>query len=263
MYKIQNIRSGRRRPLLYAMVICALAPAGALGQHVHGVIELGVVVEGSTVAVSLDAPLSDVVGFEHAPENDEQLELIRQAAALLSNQDAMFGLPDSASCTISDTSIDGPAYVLEHLAEDAAGAVLSDHDDHDGHEESAEHDHDEHEESAVHDHDEHEEAADHDHDEHEEAAGHDHDEHEESADHDHDGHEESADHEHDDAEQHSEVNANYQWECRSASDLDSLALRFTESFAGVETIEIQILTAAGAQVLTLEGRATSVSLSQP
>ena len=251
MHKISNFRSERRRSLLYAAAICVLAPAGVHAQHVHGVIELGVVVEGGTVALSLNAPLSDVVGFEHAPENDEQLELIRQAAALLSNPDAMFGLPDSASCTSSDTSIDGPAYVLEHLAEDAAGAVLSDHDEH---EESAGHDHDEHEESAAHDHD----------DEHDESAAHDHhDEHEESADHDHDGHEESADHEHDDAEQHSEVNANYEWECGNASDFDSLALRFTESFAGVETIEIQILTAAGAQVLTLEGRATSVSLSRP
>ncbi|MCY3940581.1 MAG: DUF2796 domain-containing protein [Gammaproteobacteria bacterium] len=249
------------------MTICALAPAGALGQHIHGVIELGVVVEGSTVAVSLDAPLSDVVGFEHAPESDEQLERIRQAATMLSNPDAMFGLADSAECAISDTSIDGPAYVLEHLGDDDAGAELSDHDHHDEHEESAAHDHhDEHEESAAHDHDdEHDEPAAHDHhDEHEESADHDHhDEHEESADHDHDGHEESADHEHDDAEQHSEVNANYQWECRSASDLDSLALRFTESFAGVETIEIQILTSAGAQVLTVEGRAKSVSLSRP
>ena len=250
MYKIQNSLSGRRPPLLYAMAICFLVPAGAPAQHVHGVVELGVVVEGGTVAVSLNAPLSDVVGFEHAPENDEQLELVRQAAALLSNPGAMFGLPDSASCTISDTSIDGPSYVLEHLGDDHAGEVLSDH-------------HDEHEEAADHDHDEHEESADHDHDEHDEAADHDHDEHEESAAHDHDEHEEAADHDHGDSEQHAEVNANYEWDCGSASDLDSLALRFTESFAGVETIEIQILTAAGAQVLTLEGRATSVSLSRP
>ena len=40
-------------------------------QHVHGVVQLGVVVEGDVVAVSLEAPLSDVVGFEHAPNNDE------------------------------------------------------------------------------------------------------------------------------------------------------------------------------------------------
>ena len=229
MYKIQNNLSGRRPPLLYALAICFLAPAGAPAQHVHGVIELGVVVEGGTVAVSLDAPLSDVVGFEHAPESDEQLELIRQAAATLGNADAMFGLPDSAGCTISDTSIDGPAYVLEHLADDDAGDVLSDHD----------------------------------HDEHEETGGHDHDEHEESADHDHDEHEESDEHDHGDSEQHSEVSANYEWTCGNASDLESLALRFTESFAGVETIEVQILTAAGAQVLTLEGRPGSVSLPQP
>ena len=241
MYKIQNNPSRRQPPLLYALAICFLAPAGAPAQHVHGVVELGVVVEGGTIAMSLNAPLSDVVGFEHAPESDEQLELIRQAAATLANADAMFGLPDSASCTISDTSIDGPAYVLEHLGDDDAGEVLSDHD----------HDRD----------DPH--GTDHDHDEHDESADHDHDEHEESAAHDHDEHEESDEHDHGDSEQHSEVSANYEWRCANASNLDSFALRFTESFAGVETIEIQILTAAGAQVLTVEGRAPSVSLSQP
>ena len=86
-------------PLLCGMAICGLAPANVAAQHVHGVIELGIVVEGNMVAVSLHAPLSDVVGFEHAPENDEQLELVRQAAAMLSNPDAMFGLADSASCS--------------------------------------------------------------------------------------------------------------------------------------------------------------------
>lgn len=219
------------------LAICGLAPAMAAAQHVHGVIELGVVVEGSTVAVSLNAPLSDVVGFEHAPENDEQLELVRQAAATLANPDAMFGLADSVSCTISKFSIDGPAYVLQHPGKGYAGAVLSDHGEHG-------------------------EEAGHEHDEHGEEAGHDHDEHEEEADHDHDEHEEAADHEHDDSERHAEVNATYEWACGNASDLDSLELRFTESFADVETIEIQILTSAGAQVITAEGRATSVSLSR-
>ena len=252
MKKDKNFRSVRHRPLLYVTAICVLTSASAHAQHVHGVIELGVVVEDGTVAVSLTAPLSDAVGFEHAPESDEQLELIRQAAATLSNPDAMFGLPGSASCTISDTSIDGPAYVMEHIGDDVASAVLSDHDHHDTHDSNGE----------DHDHDEHEEAAGHDHDEHEEAAGHDHEDHDESAAHDHDDHDDSAAHDHDDSEQHAEVSANYQWQCANASELDSLALRFTEGFVGVETIEVQILTSAGAQVLTLEGRATSVSLAQ-
>ena len=213
------------------MAVCGLAPAGVAAQHVHGVVELGVVVEGSTVAVSLNAPLSDVVGFEHAPENDEQLERIRRAAALLANADAMFGLAAAADCRISDTSVDGPAYVMQHLAEDHAGPEDSDHGHHDTHDShGAESGHDEHAEPDSHGHDEHAEP---------------------------DGHG------HDDSEEHAEVNANYEWACGNVSDLESLALRFTESFAGVETIKIQILTSAGARVITAEGRAASVSLSPP
>jgi len=206
------------RPLAYAMAICGLAPASVPAQHVHGVVELGVVVEGGRVAVSLSAPLSDVVGFEHASESDEQLETIREAAAMLSNADAMFGLADSADCRISDTSVEGPGYVVQHLAEDHADSAESDDHHHDTHDsQGIESAHDEHAESAVHD--------------------------------DHD------------SEQHEEINASYEWVCGNVSDLESLDLRFTESFASVETIEIQILTSVGAHVTTAEGRAASVSLS--
>ena len=219
-------------PLLCGMAICGLAPANVVAQHVHGVVELGIVVEGSAVAVSLNAPLSDVVGFEHAPENDEQLELVRQAAAMLSNADAMFGLAGSADCRISGVSVDGPAYVTQHLAEDDAGSAESGHDHHDAH-------------------DSHGNEADHD----------DHDDHADSDDHDHHEHADSHDHDEHDSEQHEEINASYEWECGDASALESLALHFTEGFVGVETIEIQILTSAGARVVTAEGQATSVSLS--
>ena len=210
-------------PLLCAVAICGLSPAKVAAQHVHGVIELGIVVEGDTVAVSLQAPLSDVVGFEHAPENEEQLELVRQAAAMLSNAGAMFGLADSADCRISHTAVDGPAYVTQHFAEDDAGSAESGHDHHDTHEsQGGEADHDDHADSADHD-----------------------------------------DQEDHDSEQHEEINASYEWECGNTAALESLALRFTEGFAGVETIGIQILTSAGARVITAEGRAASVSLSPP
>ena len=215
-------------PVLCAMAIYGLASANVTAQHVHGVVELGIVVEGGMVAVTLNAPLSDVVGFEHAPENDEQLELVRQAAAMLSDPDAMFGLADSASCRISGTSIDGPAYVTQHLAEDNAGPADHDDDHHDTHDShGGEDDHADHDEHA-----------------------------------DHDDHADSGDHDDHDSEQHEEVNASYEWECGNVSALESLALRFTEGFAGVETIEIQILTSAGAQVVTAEGRAASVSLTR-
>lgn len=228
--------------LLCALAIGGLIPAGVPAQHVHGVIELGVVVEGDTVAVSLRAPLDDMVGFEHAPESDEQRESIRQAAAMLSNADAMFGLAGSASCSISDTSVDGPAYVTEHLAGGEAGSAGS----HDGHH----HDSDHHD--ADHDDSEHHDSEHHDSDHHDADHG--------DSDHHDSGHDDA---DHHDSEQHSEVNASYEWACGNVSALDSLALRFTEGFAGVETIEIQILTSAGAQVITADGRAASVSLTPP
>ncbi len=183
-------------PLFLLLSVCGFASQTALAQHVHGVIELGVVVEGDTVAVSLNAPMSDVVGFEHKPDSAEQAEKIEQAASLLANADAMFGLTDSASCQVANTLIDGPDYVEQHLGE---GGARSD-DDH--------HDHDEHE-----------------------------------------------------GEVHSEIVASYEWECGDASKLDALELRFTDGFASVEKVEIQVLTPAGAQVMTKEGRGASIPLS--
>ncbi len=124
-----------------------LTSASALAQHVHGVVQLGVVVEGDTVAVSLTAPLSDVVGFEHEPSGDEQVEKIRQAAALLENADAMFGLPESAKCDVSDVSIEGPPFFRNHLAEKAATETADDHD-HDHHD--SHHSHDSHDSETAH-----------------------------------------------------------------------------------------------------------------
>ena len=213
----RNIRAGTRLPTLCALAVFTLFAVPAPAQHVHGVIELGVVVEDGAVAVSLNAPLSDVVGFEHAPESDEQLDRIRQAAAVLGDANAMFALADSAKCEISAMSIDGPAYLTQHLAEDDAGAAENhghDHDPHDSHDS-------------------------------------------------HSAHDDHAAHDHQESEQHAEVNASYQWACGNVSAVEALGLRFAESFTGIETIEIQILTSAGAHVLTADGRISSVPLSPP
>ena len=133
-------KAGVFRPILYAVVIGGLAPAMASAQHVHGVIELGVVVEGGEVAVSLSAPMHDVVGFEHAPEGDDQIQKVRQAAEVLSSSDEMFGLPVAANCEASHTSIEGPGFVMDYI--DSAHAGHEEHDDHhdDHHSEEVDHD---------------------------------------------------------------------------------------------------------------------------
>ena len=82
------------RPVIGATALLGFYASQAAAQHVHGVIELGVVVDGDALAISLHAPLSDVVGFEHAPNSDEQRAAIEKAASLLSDPEQMFGIPD-------------------------------------------------------------------------------------------------------------------------------------------------------------------------
>ena len=227
-----ELAAGRRQLIaVLGLSIIAWLPSHVSAQHVHGVIDLGVVIEDQTLAVSIDAPLSDVVGFEHAPGNEDQAALLEKAAAILANADAMFGVPESADCNVTSTDVSAPEY-LERLIAGEQGDE-ADHGDH--------HDHD---------HD------DHDHDSH----GNDHENHDhdhESHDHDHDSH----DHDHDHSAEHAEVNATYQWTCRNPSELDAMALSFIDGFLSVETVQVQLLTSDGAQVINLTANDTSLPLA--
>lgn len=54
-----------------------------LGAHVHGVAHLSIAMFGGEIQVELQAPASDIVGFEHKPETQEQKEAIEQAIEVL------------------------------------------------------------------------------------------------------------------------------------------------------------------------------------
>ena len=112
-----------------------VATTQGFAQHVHGVIDLGVVVEGDSLAVSLHAPLSDVVGFERAAETDEEADALREAAALLETADQMFGVPEAAGCKIDDVSLEGPDYLIPEAHDDVHAHEDDHHEEHDDHDE--------------------------------------------------------------------------------------------------------------------------------
>ena len=235
------------------ILIAGLAPFTLQAQHVHGVAELGVVVEGSTLGVTFEAPLADVIGFEHAPENDEQIASIRRAAETLENAGNLFMPAGAANCSVSSQSIDAPDYFLQT----AAG-----HEEGDDHDHAGEHDHDDghdHDEAVAHSDDDHDE---HDHDDHD----HDHD-HDESVAHE-DGHDENDhdEHDHEDheghgASHHSNLLASYEWSCGDVSQLNSLALSIASHFGSVETVNVQVLTPSGVFADELPGSTESISLN--
>ncbi len=151
------MRTDRRRLIawLSAALLIGLAHGPAGAQHVHGTIELGIVLEDNALAVTLQAPLADVVGFEHEPESDAQTERLKSAAASLAQAEAMFGPSESAACAPHDVTIDGPAFLQalletkQHDEHVETQTSHEDHADHEGHTDDGDHadhaDHDDHE----------------------------------------------------------------------------------------------------------------------
>ena len=53
-------------------------PASGAGMvHEHGSADLSIALDGSTLSVTLEAPLANFVSFEHAPETPEQKQALQ------------------------------------------------------------------------------------------------------------------------------------------------------------------------------------------
>jgi hypothetical protein len=103
-----------------------------LGAHVHGHSSLAIAVEGSRVTMELHAPGMDILGFEHAPETDEQKTALEQAKAALADPLRLFVLPQAAGCRATEATVE--LETEEHAHEEGAE-----------HHEEAEHAEEEHE----------------------------------------------------------------------------------------------------------------------
>lgn len=84
-----------------------------LDAHEHGHGSLNIAIEGNRIAMELIAPGSDVVGFEHEEKTKEQRVAIGKAKAALGEPLALFVLPTSAECRVTEAKVS-----LEAGAED-------------------------------------------------------------------------------------------------------------------------------------------------
>ena len=100
-----------------------------LDAHEHGSANLDIVIDTDTIQMSFHSPAVNIVGFEYATDDKQQLLLIKQAEDSLSNVNDMFSLVGNVSCQTVKASAN---WLTEHEEE---------HDDHEGHEEE----HDDHE----------------------------------------------------------------------------------------------------------------------
>ncbi|WGK81091.1 DUF2796 domain-containing protein [Vibrio aestuarianus] len=100
--------------------------------HVHGHVEFNIAQDGQDLLIEITAPGADVVGFEHAPENDQQQQTLNKVLEQFNQPKAIFQLSSAANCHLEQSDITHTLGVDEH----------HDHDhDHD-HDHNDEHHHD-------------------------------------------------------------------------------------------------------------------------
>lgn len=77
-------------------------------KHEHGAVTLNLAIEGNSLAVELEAPAINVVGFERAPRTAEERATVSAAAAWLFSGAGMIGVPKAAGCRRDSASLDVP-----------------------------------------------------------------------------------------------------------------------------------------------------------
>lgn len=94
----------RRRRLALVLLAACLPPA-AIAQHSHGVARLDVAIEGGRLALELEAPLGDLVGFEREPREARERAALEEALAFLASPRA-FAPSEAAGCRMEPPRVE-------------------------------------------------------------------------------------------------------------------------------------------------------------
>lgn len=112
------------RPTSLLLALFISLPVLAAPAHVHGEARLEIVVEGETLAIHLDSPLDNLLGFEHAPRTPAEQQAVKAMATTLRQAEHLFVLDAAAGCAAPDVELsspvlDGKATADGHLDLDA------------------------------------------------------------------------------------------------------------------------------------------------
>lgn len=105
--------------------------------HIHGHVEFNMAQEGNELLVEITAPGSDIVGFEHAPADEQQHQLIEQAEQTLKQAESILLISQDANCRVEHIDVTNTLESEEQHGE-------HEHDEHDDDEHDDSHEHDEH-----------------------------------------------------------------------------------------------------------------------
>lgn len=104
---------------LVAVLVSALtagwlaAPAGAdemhdHGKHVHGEVTVNIALEGRTLALGIDAPAAQALGFEKSPRDDRERAAVKAVDDWFRSGRNMLGVPPAAGCRLTQAEFTPP-----------------------------------------------------------------------------------------------------------------------------------------------------------
>ena len=87
-----------------------------LGQrkHVHGAVTFNIALEGDTLAIELDAPADNVVGFEKSPRNETERKAVADANAWFASGRGIATVPGNAGCRLLAVDFNPPKFGSGH-----------------------------------------------------------------------------------------------------------------------------------------------------
>jgi len=112
------------------------------GAHTHGLAQLNIALDGNTLALELESPAINIVGFEHKPRSSQEHDALKSAMALLRKPDALFVTDAAANCKAGHVEV-------HSSFEDTDYEAHQDHDE-EHHAEEKHHDVDDHGNSEEH-----------------------------------------------------------------------------------------------------------------
>jgi len=110
--------------IAFAMPAVGQEARRQLDAHSHGEGRLAIAIEGKAIEMELEAPASDIIGFEHAPKTKAQKQALVDARKRLGKLAGVMVLSPEAGCKLKSTDVD--------VLGAAAGGKGHDHD-HDDH----------------------------------------------------------------------------------------------------------------------------------
>ena len=107
------------------------APVGTVGAHEHGVVRMGLAVDGQRMSLNLEAPAATVFGFEHDPETEEEIGVVSEAMETLKTRvGEVIAVSSELACELEDVEVvSAPEVDEEHSHSDDEEHAHSDDED--------------------------------------------------------------------------------------------------------------------------------------